>query len=62
VLYVLGIVVWICHIAAGFSILFTRNYPSALFDLILGYVRWQTRVNAYSVWFTERYPPFTLSS
>jgi hypothetical protein len=62
VLGVLGIVVWVCHIAAAFSILFSRNYPPALFDLILGYLRWQARVNAYNVWFTERYPPFSLSA
>jgi hypothetical protein len=62
VLYVLGAVAFVCHIIAGFAILFTGRYPHSLFDLILGFVRWQTRVNAYSIWMTERYPPFTLSS
>jgi hypothetical protein len=61
VLYVLGIVAWVCWFAAGVAILFTGRYPRGLYDLILGYLRWQARVNAYAVWFTERYPPFALS-
>ena len=57
----LGFVAYICHVIAGFAILFTRRYPRSMFDLILGYIRWSTRVNAYVIWMTERYPPFTLS-
>jgi len=62
VLYVLGIVAFVCWFAAGVVILFTGSYPRALYDLILGYLRWSARVNAYAVWFTERYPPFSLSA
>src|SRR4051812_46528594 len=62
VLYVLQIVAFVCAIAAGFAILFTGRYPRGLYDIVLGYLRWQTRVNAYYYFLTDRYPPFTLSS
>ncbi|MFL5886976.1 MAG: DUF4389 domain-containing protein [Thermoleophilaceae bacterium] len=62
VLYVLQIVAFVCAIAAGFAILFTGKYPRGLYDIVLGYLRWQTRVNAYYYFLTDRYPPFTLSS
>ena len=62
VLYVLQIVAFVCAIAAGFAILFTGRYPRGLYDIVLGYVRWQTRVNAYYYFLTERYPPFSLSA
>jgi hypothetical protein len=62
VLYVLSLVALVCAIAAGFVILFTGSYPRGLFDIVLGYIRWQTRVYGYSSFLTERYPPFTLSS
>jgi hypothetical protein len=61
VLYVLGIVALICAIAAGFAILFTGSYPRGLYDIVLGFVRWQTRTYSYVYFLTDRYPPFSLS-
>jgi hypothetical protein len=61
VLYVLGLVASVCAIAAGFAILFTGRYPRGLYDIVVGYVRWQTRVNAYYYFMTDRYPPFSLA-
>src|SRR5207244_9334349 len=61
ILYVVGIVAFVCVIAAGVVILFTGGYPRGLFDIVLGYVRWLTRAYAYGLFLTHRYPPFTLS-
>ena len=61
VLAFLGIAVFVCIIASWFAILFTAKMPRALFDFIVGYMRWELRVAAYAfVLTTDRYPPFSL--
>ena len=48
-------------IVAWFAILFTGNYPPALFNFVVGVGRWGLRVNAYAfLLITDRYPPFSL--
>jgi len=44
--------------AAFFTILFTKQFPQALFDFNVVALRWQARANVYSYWMTERYPPW----
>jgi hypothetical protein len=44
---------------AFFIILFTARYPRGLFDLVVGYYRWDNRVNAYVLLLTDEYPPFS---
>jgi Domain of unknown function (DUF4389) len=62
VLAVLSIGALFAVIAAWFSILFTGRYPRALFDYVVGVMRWSNRVSAYAfVLATDTYPPFRLA-
>ncbi len=55
--FLAGVVVFI----AQFIILFSGSFPPGLHGLVVGYVRWSTRVSGYVSAFTDRYPPFSLS-
>lgn len=48
-------------IFAWFAILFTGQYPKAVFDYMVGVLRWDLRVTAYAFLLTtDEYPPFSL--
>jgi hypothetical protein len=62
VLAFLAIGAFFVVIIAWFAILFTGQYPKALFDYVVGVGRWGLRVSAYTfLLVTDRYPPFSLS-
>jgi hypothetical protein len=62
VLFFLHIGAVLAVIAAWFAILFTGRYPRALFDYVVGVMRWSNRVGAYAFMLvTDEYPPFRLS-
>src|SRR5690348_12550896 len=48
-------------IAAWFAILFTGNYPRALYDFGVGALRWRMRVESYLLLMVDEYPPFSLT-
>jgi len=56
------IALWaVATIPAFFAVLFTGRYPNVLWELRLGVYRWSSRVTAYGLLMTDKYPPFTLA-
>jgi hypothetical protein len=60
VLWVLGIAAYVVGIIGWFGALFTGRLPDFAAEYLTGYLRWQTRVNAYHLLLTDQYPPFSL--
>jgi hypothetical protein len=58
--WALGLAWGIATFIAWVAILFTGRYPPALYEFALGVFRWNTRVEAYLLLMTDRYPPFSL--
>ena len=58
VAYVVMIIASICSFFAFFTILFTKNIPEGLFDLIRKGLLWQTRAGFYAYYLSVIYPPF----
>jgi Domain of unknown function (DUF4389) len=60
-LIVASILYWltgVLTIAAFFTVLFTKQIPRGIFDLMVPGLQWTLRGNAYTYFMTERYPPF----
>jgi len=54
-----GIAISLITMIAWFAILFTGSYPRGLYDFIVNYMRWQTRVHAFMLLMTDEYPGFS---
>lgn len=55
-----GLAMMVAVFIAWWCILITGAMPRGLFDFITGVNRWGYRINAYSWYLTDRYPPFSL--
>lgn len=60
VLTVLGMLAAVVVAVAAFAVLTTGEYPRPLRDIVVGVARWELRVEAYILFLTDEYPPFTL--
>ncbi len=60
VLYFVGIAASVVLFISWWAILFMGRYPRWAFDFVSGYLRWSTRVNGYSYYLTDEYPPFSM--
>ncbi len=59
VIYFLFIGAYLALIGAWFAILFTKRYPESIFRFVVGVLRWQFRVSAYTNLLRDEYPPFS---
>jgi hypothetical protein len=60
VVYVVSIAASVVLLLAWFIVLFTGKWPDGMRQFCIGYVRWNTRVQAYMFLLTDVYPPFSL--
>jgi hypothetical protein len=56
----LGIGALVVWVISWFAVLFTGRYPKGMFDYMVGVQRWGTRVGAYVLFLTDKYPAFSL--
>jgi Domain of unknown function (DUF4389) len=59
VLYVYAIIAFFAVLIAWFAIVFTARYPKGLYDFLAGYLRFLTRVTAYTALLCDPYPAFS---
>jgi hypothetical protein len=57
-LYIYGIAAGIVVVVAWFAIVITGRYPNGLYDFVAGFIRYYTRVLAYTLLLTDPYPRF----
>ena len=60
VLIFLGIAQFFVALVAQVVVAVNGEYPPGMFDFVAGVLRWGTRVVAFILSLTDRYPPFTL--
>lgn len=60
ILYVLSIAALVAAWLGMWGVLFTGHYPKGLHSFVSGFLRWNTRVSAYTYGLTDKYPPFRL--
>lgn len=61
IIYFLGLAEFIVVFIAQFAILFSGLFPEGLHSFAVGVNRWSTRLTAYLLGLTDKYPPFSTS-
>ena len=59
ILYFYSVAVSLVGLVAFVVILVKGSFPRSLFDITVGYLRWEARLNAYLFYMTDKYPPFS---
>jgi hypothetical protein len=59
VLFFVGIAAYVVMFIGFFAVIILGRWPSGLNTFLIGYLRWNTRVNAYGYLLTDEYPPFS---
>jgi hypothetical protein len=57
VLYFYAIAAYIAVVIAWFAIVITGRYPKGIYDFVAGFVRFLTRVTAFTLLLCDPYPP-----
>ena len=60
VLVFLGIAQFFVALVAQVAVVVSGEYPAGMFAFVAGVLRWGTRVSAFILSLSDRYPPFTL--
>lgn len=61
VLYFVNMLASLFLLFGWFAALFTGSMPLTFHNFLVGFLRWNTRVNAYASYFIDDYPPFSMS-
>jgi hypothetical protein len=59
VLFFVAIAAYVVIVIGWFAVIILGRWPGGLNDFLIGYLRWNTRVNAYFYLLTDVYPPFS---
>jgi hypothetical protein len=51
----------VLQLISFFAVLFTKQIPKGIFDLIVMSYRYEWRVNTFAFWLRESYPPFSFT-
>lgn len=58
----LGLLVGLLQLVLWLPVLLTGRYPKWGYSFVGGYLRWSTRLQAFSLGLTDQYPPFRLKN
>lgn len=53
-----GVVAFLAALVAWFALLFTKRYPSGLYDFVAGYVKLSAQIGGWVLLITDEWPPF----
>lgn len=62
ILYVLGIVSGVLAFISFFAVLFTKRVPDGIFGVMAMIDRYQWRVNTFTMFMRDEYPPFSFET
>ncbi|MGI9084656.1 MAG: DUF4389 domain-containing protein [Aeromicrobium sp.] len=61
VLVFVSIAAWVVMMIGFFAVIILGRWPTGMTTFLIGFLRWNTRVNAYFHLLTDEYPPFSTS-